>query len=193
VTSVYIVRCDFTDPSKERGWNDWYSGPKIAQMLRKPHFRSCQRFRRTGGSGRDYLALWVLSSPDAFKSREYTTDWGFFEWEQHVTNWSRDLFDGGSAGEQDFSVAPGGALEVAAFDGISVSDAEAARAELARSEPDMMWLPVIGLDRHTPLIGLCIQADPEASDRSATQLVPSAQRTFYRPISAYVTVGTTTA
>ena len=51
---------------------------------------------------------------------------------------------------------------------------------MARSHPDMTWLPVIGLDRHTPMIGLCIQADPEASDRSATQLVPSAQRTFYR-------------
>ena len=77
---VYIVRCDFTEPGKEQAWNEWYSGPKIAQMLRKPHFRSCQRFRRTGGSGRNYLALWTLDSPDAFKTQEYTSDWGFFEW-----------------------------------------------------------------------------------------------------------------
>jgi hypothetical protein len=189
VSFVYIVRCDFTDPGKEAAWNEWYSGPKIAQMLRKPHFRSCQRFRRTGGGGRDYLALWVLSSPDAFKSPDYTSDWGFFDWEQYVTNWSRDLFDGGAAREQDFAVTPGGALEVAAFDGMSAPDAEAARAELTRSEPDIIWLPVIGLDRHTPLIGLCAQSDPEKPDRSAAPLVVGAQWTFYRPISDYVTAG----
>ncbi len=135
VTFAYIVRCDFTDPGKEQAWNDWYSGPKIAQMLRKPHFRSCQRFRRTGGDGRNYLALWTLDSPDAFKTQEYTSDWGFFEWEQHITNWSRDLFDGGAAREDDFAVPPGGALEVVSFDGVSAADAETSRAELSRSEP----------------------------------------------------------
>ena len=96
-------------------------------------------------------------------------------------------------GEQDFAVAPGGALEVVAFDGISAADAEASRAELARSEPDIMWLPVIGLDRHTPLIGLCIQADPEASDRSAT---PAGTRRAVDVLPAdfgLLTVGTTTA
>src|SRR5262245_1589811 len=105
---VYIVRCDFSEPEKEQAWNDGYSGPKIAEMLRKPHFRSCQRFRRTGGSGRNYLALWTLDSPDAFKTQQYTSNWGFFDWEQYVTNWSRDLFDGGAAREHDFAVAPGG-------------------------------------------------------------------------------------
>ena len=187
MTAVYIVRCNFAEPGREQAWNEWYSGPKIAQMLRKPHFRSCQRFRRTGGSGRDYLALWVLNSPAAFKSREYTSDWGFFDWEQFVTDWSRDLFDGGAAREQDFAVTSGGALEVVAFDGMSAADAEAARAELARSEPAIMWLPVIGLDRHTPWIGLCAQSDPETPDRSTAPLVTGAQWTFYRPISAYVT------
>jgi len=46
-------------------WNAWYSGPKIAQMLAQPGFRTCQRFRRVSGSGRDYLALWTLDSPQA--------------------------------------------------------------------------------------------------------------------------------
>jgi hypothetical protein len=187
VSYVYIVRCDFTEPGKEQAWNDWYSGPKIAQMLRKPHFRSCQRFRRTGGSGRNYLALWTLDSPDAFKTRAYTSDWGFFDWEQYVTNWSRDLFDGGTAREADFAVAPGDTLEVFAFDGMSAADGEAARAALAASEPDAKWLPVIGLDRHTPLIGLCLRSDPETLEQPAdAPPVAGVQRTFYRPISAYV-------
>jgi len=186
VTAVYIVRCNFAEPGKEQAWNEWYSGPKIAQMLKKPHFRSCQRFRRTGGSGRDYLALWVLSSPAAFESQEYKSDWGFYDWEQHVTNWSRDLFDGGTQHEEDFAVEPGDALEVIAFDGISAADAEAVRAELARSEPDITWLPVIGLDRHTPLIGLRAESDPEAPDQSAAPVATGVQRTFYRPITARV-------
>ena len=186
---VYIVRCDFTDPGKEQAWNDWYSGPKIAQMLRKPHFRSCQRFRRTGGSGRNYLALWTLDSPGAFTTQQYTSDWGFFDWSPYVTNWSRDLFDGGVAREDDFAVTPGGALEVVAFDGMSMGDAEASRAEFSRLEHDILWLPVIGLDRHTPLIGLCPQSDPETPERSADPLA-HAQWTFYRPISAFMTAGT---
>ena len=77
---VYIVPCNFNEPSQEQAWNNWYSGAKIAQMLRKPHFRTCQRFKRMSGSGRDYLALWTLQSPDAFKTEQYTSDWGFFEW-----------------------------------------------------------------------------------------------------------------
>jgi hypothetical protein len=189
VTFVYIVRCDFADPGKERAWNDWYSGPKIAEMLRKPHFRSCQRFRRTGGSGRNYLALWTLDSPDAFKTPAYTSDWGFFDWEQYVTNWSRDLFDGGAAREEDFAVAPGDTLEVFAFDGMSAADGEAACARLAASEPDTKWLPVIGLDRHTPLIGFFPRPDPETLDASAAPPVAGVQRTFYRPISAFMTAG----
>ena len=129
----------------------------------------------------------MLDSPDAFKTREYTSDWGFFDWEQYVTDWSRDLFDGGTKREEEFAVAPGDVLEVIAFDATSAADAESARAELARSEPDVTWLPVIGLDRHTPLIGLRIESDPEAPDQSAAAVVTGAQRTFYRPISAYVT------
>ena len=71
-------------------------------MLRKPHFRTCQRFKRAAGRGRDYLALWMLQSPDAFRTEQYTTDWGFFEWAPYITDWSRDLFDGGDTPEAAF-------------------------------------------------------------------------------------------
>jgi len=120
---VYIVRCNFNDPAREQAWNDWYSGPKIAQMLRKPHFLSCQRFRRETGTGRGYLALWVLTSPDAFKTKEYTTNWGFFEWESCIVDWSRDLFDGGSSMATDFAVPMDGGLHVVSFDGASAEQA----------------------------------------------------------------------
>ena len=126
---VYIVRCNFTEPSKEQAWNDWYSGPKIEQMLRNPYFRTCQRFRRALGRGRDYLAFWTMLTPDALKTPQYLSQWGFSEWTPLVTDWSRDLFDGRPSPEQAFAVAPQGALHVAAFDGMSREDAEAARAQ----------------------------------------------------------------
>jgi hypothetical protein len=177
---VYIVRCNFTDPEKEPAWNAWYSGPKIAQLLAKPHFRTCQRFRRASGVGCGYLALWTVQSPDAFRTAEYTSDWGFSEWTPYVADWSRDLFDGGPATEEAFAVAPAGALRAVTFDGMSAEDAQAARADIA--EPGLMWLPAIGLDRHTPLIGLQPLSDaaPRSSDHGRAQLV---QEAIYRPIA----------
>ena len=80
MTFVYVVRCNFTEPAKEAAWNAWYSGPKIAQMLAQPYFLTCQRFRRAAGTGRDYLALWTLQSPQALETAQYQSQWGFSEW-----------------------------------------------------------------------------------------------------------------
>lgn len=175
---VYIVRCNFNEPAKEQAWNDWYSGPKIAQMLRKPFFLSCQRFRRAAGSGRDYLALWVLASPEAFKTKEYTNDWGFFEWQPCIVDWSRDLFEGGPAGAKDFAVPMSGGLHVVSFDGGSAEQANAA----CPARPEMMWLPIAGLDRHTPMIGVAIVNDPNGAGLPP---LAGAQEAVYRPISAF--------
>ncbi len=184
---AYIVRCNFNAPDKEQAWNAWYSGPKIADMLRKPHFLSCQRFCRDAGTGRDYLALWTLASPDAFNTAEYTADWGFFEWQDHVVDWSRDLFDGGDVPSRDFAVPNGGAIEVLSFDGITSGDAGAANEAIARSAASMMWLPVVGLDRHTPMIGLrTLQSGDDTSMTDVTDSVV-VQRARYRPICEFQT------
>jgi hypothetical protein len=179
MTFVYIVRCRFTAPDKEAAWNAWYSGPKIEQMLAKPHFRTCQRFHRASGTGRDYLALWTMTSPQALKTKEYTSQWGFAEWERHVTDWSRDLFDAGERPEADFAVEPAGALRVIAFDGMGAGEAAAARDAVASAGP-MMWLPITGLDRHTPMIGLApLTGATVAAPVAATGI----QDAVYRPIS----------
>jgi hypothetical protein len=180
---VYIVRCNFTEPAREQAWNDWYSGPKIAQMLAKPHFRTCQRFRRTAGRGRNYLALWMLQSPDAFDTTEYRSDWGFFDWSPYIADWSRDLFDGGDAPEATFAVPPDGSLRIVSFDGMSLARADAARAALTQAEPETIWLPVVGLDRHTPLIGLNPRPDLAPPDATNDAGNSGAQRAIYRPIS----------
>jgi hypothetical protein len=182
---VYIVRCNFTEPAKEQAWNDWYSGTKIEQMLRNPQFCTCQRFRRASGHGRDYLALWIMQSPDALKTPQYLSQWGFSEWTPLVTDWSRDLFDGGASPQQTFAVPPQGALHVVAFDGMSAAEAEAPRAALAKAWPDLMWLSIAGLDRHTPLIGFRVLRD---GDTALPQEPQNAQQAVYRPISPFYAV-----
>ena len=179
---VYIVRCNFTDPAKEQAWNAWYSGPKIEQMLAKPYFLTCQRFRLASGTGRNYLALWTVQSPAAFETVEYTSDWGFSEWAPYITDWSRDLFDGGAAPERAFAVTPAGSLRAVSFDGMGEADAQAERALIAKSEPDMMWLPVVGLDRHTPLIGLQPLSDPASFRASNHGRTARMQEALYRPL-----------
>ena len=181
----YIVRCNFTEPEKEQAWNAWYSGPKIAQMLAKPYFRTGQRFRLAAGTGRAYLALWTLQSPDAFKTPQYLAEWGFFEWAPYITDWSRDLFDAGLAAQAAFAVPPQGSLRVVSFDGNSEDEANAARAVIAKSEPELMWLPIAGLDRHTPMIGLQPLSDLALSRLSNIGRGSRIQEAIYRPISDF--------
>lgn len=181
---AYIVRCNFSDPAKEQAWNDWYSGPKIGQMLAKPYFLSGQRFRRSAGNGRNYLALWILESPQAFKTIEYTSDWGFFEWRPYIIDWSRDLFAGAEITPDGFAVAAQGALHVVSFDNMSKDDTERAQKAYAFIHPKMVWLTIAGLDQHTHCIG--VEALPELP-RSwrASNAFPGVQETLYLPISDF--------
>lgn len=176
MTAVYIVRCRFTEPAREQAWNDWYSGPKIKQMLAQPHFLTCQRFRKSAGAGRDYLALWTLQSPQALNTPQYVSQWGFAEWEPYVTDWSRDLFDAGERSETAFGVPARGALQVVSFDGMNE---ENARKSAAHSTA-MMWLPVIGLNRHTPEIGLAVLQ--EHAGAAPPPGAEGVQAAVYRPI-----------
>ena len=182
---VYIVRCRFTEPSREQAWNAWYSGPKIEQMLAQPHFRTCQRFRRVTGNGRDYLTVWTVENPQALATRQYRAQWGFAEWTPHITDWSRDLFEGGAASETALAVARDGALAVVAFDQMSEQDAAAARDKVAQSDPDMMWLPIVGLDRHTPLIGLRPLAAGASAGSTRDHGDKRIQQAVYRPITRH--------
>ena len=176
---LYIVRCNFTAPEHEAAWNSWYSGPKIVQMLEKPMFRTCQRFHRVDGRGRNYLALWTTLSPDALVTPAYTAQWGFADWSSYITDWSRDLFDGGERTEADFAAGPGDALDVVSFEGMSEPEANTARRAFEAAR-EMMWLPVIGLDRHTPTIGLRLRGGGSMPAAPAGVRVAT-----YRPISEF--------
>ena len=180
----YIVRCNFSEPEKEQSWNDWYSGPKIGQMLSKPYFRSIQRFRRSGGIGRNYLALWIIESPEAFKTHEYTSDWGFFDWQPYITDWSRELFNGSGLTESTFAVSPQGALHVISFDRMRREDAENAQKTYAFINPKMMWMNNVGLDKNTEMIGLQALAEFPRSWQPSNAAA-AAQEAIYLPISNF--------
>jgi hypothetical protein len=151
-------------------------------MLLNPYFRTCQRFRRVAGDGRDYLALWTIETPEALQTPEYLSQWGFSEWSPLITDWSRDLFDGRGAPERTFAVRRDGALEVVSFDGMDGSGAQDICRKITKVRPDLMWLPIAGLDRHTPLIGLGVLAEAGAWDQPSG-FPDGAQHALYRPIS----------
>jgi hypothetical protein len=152
-------------------------------MLAQPYFLTCQRFRRVSGSGRDYLALWTVQSPQALATPQYTSQWGFADWGPYITDWSRDLFDGGATSEKAFAVAPEGALRVVSFDRMSRDDAEASRGAVAHTDAELMWLPVIGLDRHTPMIGMRVVADFASCHLAERGGEDRLQQAIYRPIT----------
>ena len=153
---AYTVRCNFAPPEFEASWHEWYNGHKVHELVNKPQFLAGQRFAASGlDQRRKYLALWFVSSPEAFATPEYRADWGFKQWTPHITDWSRDLFAAPpEAQHAAFDVGTGEALYVIAADGLDAEAARAAQARVARLRPGVTWLTSVGLDRHAPLLGL---------------------------------------
>jgi hypothetical protein len=133
VPMLYVVRCRFVgSETEEEGWNAWYSGPKLADMLLMPHFRAGHRFR-SDEERPTYLALWVVDGPEAFETERYRAGWGFSEWTEHVTDWSRDLVDP-ARGRLD-------ALDLGSPVTVSATD------DAAADPGDGVWCRNVGLDR----------------------------------------------
>lgn len=176
---AYVVRCNFNDPTREDAWNTWYSGPKLRQMLEKPHFLTGQRFHRVAGTGRDYLAFWTLASADAFTTPEYTNDWGFFEWRPYIIDWSRDLFEA-EAGMTLTAPRLGEAqyLRLVSFEGADEAKSEELRRAVDAARPGTRWHRSVGLDRHTYLFGTSVEDEAKPAAEIA-----GAYEAFYRPIS----------
>jgi hypothetical protein len=66
---------------------------------------------------------------------------------------------------------------------MSREDAAASQDAVARTDPELMWLPVIGLDRHTPMIGLRVVADIGSCHLAERGGDERAQQAIYRPIT----------
>ncbi|HXQ54115.1 MAG TPA: hypothetical protein VN802_23675 [Stellaceae bacterium] len=153
---LYAVRCNFTgEPAREAAWHAWYDGPKTAQMLELPLFLTMQRFAAASlDTRRKYLALWLVRSPDAFTTPEYRAQWGFAEWTPLIADWSRDLYAAPDRIDALVDIGPRDALHLVAFDGMSVDKARASLTRARDSLPGATWLEAVGLDRHSPFLGL---------------------------------------
>ena len=92
-----------------------------------------------------------------------------------------------TAKSQSFAVPGDRSIEVLSFDGMTSGDAGSANEAIAQSGAGMMWLPVVGLDRHTPMIGLrTLQSGDDPSMTGATDSAV-VQRARYRPICEFQT------
>jgi hypothetical protein len=181
---IYAVRCNFARPDLEGAWNEWYSGPKLQQMVAKPLFLSGQRFESAGlDRRRKYLALWVVDSPAAFETPEYRSDWGFFEWQPHIRDWSRDLYAAPHDATARFAADDATSLYLASFDGQPPAAAVALRARAAPLRPGVAWLEAIGLDKRSPILGL--ERIPRGAHPSALA-IEGMQETVFDPISPCV-------
>jgi hypothetical protein len=185
VSFVYVVRSNFTRPDLEERWNAWYSGPKLAEMVTHPLFLSGQRYRAIGlDQSIRYLAVWVIESPEAFQTPEYRSTWGFVEWTPHITDWSRNLYRGPEEDVSDLvDVPPDGGLYVAAFDGVAEAEAASRLALVEAERPDVLWLPVAGLDRSCSAIGLLRLGAADAPKPLPPGLAAGIRETTYRPIT----------
>ncbi len=93
----YTVECGFADPSREAEWNDWYSGPKLGDLLAVPDFLSAQRFRALDGERSPYLNITNIKTTDMFTNPAYKSGGGggFGIWDINlIIDWRRCLFNG---------------------------------------------------------------------------------------------------
>ncbi|MBM3490352.1 MAG: hypothetical protein FJX68_07865 [Alphaproteobacteria bacterium] len=159
---VYAVRCNFADAAREAAWNEWYNGWKLPSLMAKPLFLGGQRFQAQAlDARRKYLALWYVEGPEAFTTPEYKADWGFGEWTSRITDWSRDLYQVEVADIAGRLATPlDAALYLASFEDVPRSDAAGFCEALRAADRETLWLPAVGLDKHSPFLGLrCVARD----------------------------------
>ena len=185
MSHVYAVRCNFSQRDDEELWNAWYSGPKVAQMMTHPLFLSGQRYRAVGLDQRiTYLALWVVESPAALETSQYRAASGYLDWAPSITDWSRNLFEGPAHDVSDqLDVPLYGALYVAALDGVVPGDAQRRLPRLRAERPDVLWMPVAGLDRSWPALGLQRLDTVDDVTPLPPSLAEGIRETVYRPMT----------
>ena len=94
---IYMVECGFAAPNDEAEWNEWYSGPKLDQLLSVADFLSAQRFKALDARPAPYLNVTTISSTQMFNSADYRGHGGghFGKWPvELIIDWDRRLFSG---------------------------------------------------------------------------------------------------
>ncbi|CAI7978340.1 conserved hypothetical protein [Frankia sp. Hr75.2] len=170
MSCLYVVRCNFSDPAQCDAWQRWYSGEKQDWLLSRPGFLAGQRFAAVRSTdGVEFLALYALESPDALKTPEYNSGWGWGAWRPYIIDWSRNLFDGV---EPETFLTKEDELLRAVF----VTSSEA-----VDTNPDLQWTRVQpGLDGSLVALGLGrTTGEPTATEGTEEGLFRPASRARY--------------
>jgi hypothetical protein len=93
---IYTVECSFADPGSEAEWNDFYSLDKLPALISVNGFHTSQRFKALSRGCPVYLAIHSIDGLDILTGEEYRRKGGgnFARWQQHITDWHRNLYDG---------------------------------------------------------------------------------------------------
>jgi len=181
---VYAVGCNFRNAELEHEWNDWYNGPKMAQMLALPLFENVQRFEAADLDMKvKYLAVWLLKSADALSTPEYVSTWGFDRWAEEIYDWTRDLI---TPIAETTPPVPASVqtslLHVAWFD--RAADLRQAKEEAANvDDREWWWGENSGLDQSFG--HMAISATPAGNGDPVERTFSQASReTIFRPISS---------
>jgi hypothetical protein len=143
---IYTVECSFADPTCESEWNDFYSELKLPALISVTGFHTSQRFKALGGTCPVYLALHSIAGAEVLSSAEYRAKGGgnFARWQQHITDWHRNLYDGLAVAP---AVAPGALLVVCAGDAKALLQAgialQAMHAVALEKNPEHRWIGVL--------------------------------------------------
>ena len=183
---LYAVRSRFTEPAREREWNDWYAG-HIDVLLSVPGFHSAQRFHSSETpDDRPYLALYEVAGADVFTSEPYVAIWGFHEWKPLIDNWTRDLFERGEGEPFDFAT-PSDALLSAAF---VTGPADAVRGQLAAMQAAATGVSTAvatGLDGSCGGIAWEVLRNEERPDPPPAAPGIDVVRSTYSPLTEFLT------
>lgn len=93
---LYMVEMDLPDRSRLVEWHEWYAG-HIGKLLTVDGYFASQRFEAIGPRLAPFLAIHDVAGPELFSETRYRTvggPSGTGEWQNLMTNWSRNLFDG---------------------------------------------------------------------------------------------------
>lgn len=168
---LYMVECDFSDPTLVQAWNDYYTERKLDEVLAVPGFRTSQRFKAVTPMLAPYLAIHSVDSLEVLTGSAYKGGGGgSFDarFQPCIIHWHRNLFAG-------LDRAPAVGLD----EFLAVSDASP--EAVAGAGIDFVWLEAAGLDRSVPRRGIA-----RIDAATAQRLVASRPTTFnvFAPIMA---------
>jgi len=92
-----MVKVDFSDPSREAEFNQWYNEVHVPELLSLPGFLRAWRVqvaqdpRALGEPGQTYIAVYEIENPAVFDQLAGRASWDG-KWGPYIKNWARTFY-----------------------------------------------------------------------------------------------------